>query len=168
MHSERPQYRTGGFRAPGKHVAVCCLASVFAFAQPQTSVVRVNADGSFTPQVTYIRSGDSIRWEQLTRTDSIIPVDGSKGYPAMCAARKAYDPAGQNEFTGPMPFAPSGTYTLSPLDRGNIEAAGRCPAGTLQLYAGDNGKVLCTGGNYQATLDTTWSNPNVTGVFVRP
>ena len=106
-----------------------CLTVASLCAQPRTFVVKVNADGSFTPQTTYIKSGDTVRWEQLTRPDSIIPVDGSKGYPAMCSARKPFDPAGANEFTGPPLFAPSGVYTLNPLDRGNVEATGRCPAG---------------------------------------
>lgn len=155
------------FKFPRKLGIATCLSAVCLFAQPRTSVIKVNPDGSFTPQVTYIRSGDTVRWEQLTRADSVIPVDGARGYPAMCTLRKAFDPAASNEFTGPMPFAPSGVYTLSPLERGNIEATGRCPPGTTQLLAGDNGKVFCTGGNYAATMDSTWSSPDITGVFVR-
>lgn len=111
MCSEKTWYKLGGLTFPAMLLTLFCFTGIFVFAQPRTNVVKVNPDGSFTPQVTYIRSGDTIRWEQLTRTDSIIPVDGSKGYPAMCTARKAYDPSGPNKFTGPMPFAPSGTYT---------------------------------------------------------
>src|SRR4051812_45713829 len=57
---------------------VVFLAAASLCAQPQTFVVKVNSDGSFTPKITYIKSGDTIRWEQLTRTDSIIRADGSK------------------------------------------------------------------------------------------
>ena len=32
---------------------------------------------------------------------------------------------------------------------------------------GDNGKLLCPGGDYQATLDSTWRNPDLAGVFIR-
>ena len=149
---------------------VACLVYVVGLAQsqtPQTYVVRVNPDGSFTPQVTYIRSGDTVRWEQLGESDSIIPVDGSQGYPAMCSARKAYNASDPNNFVGPSPFAPSGVYTLSQLDRGFIEATGKCPGNANPIGSGDNGKLLCPGGDYEATLDSTWRNPDLTGVFVR-
>ncbi len=156
-----------GFRQRVRLAVLLCFGVAIAFAQPRTFVVKVNADGSFTPQVTYIHSGDTIRWEQLTRTDSIIPADGTKGYPAICTARRSYDPSGPNEFTGPMPFAPSGVYILSTLDNGTIEVTGKCPARSTQILAGDNGKVMCTGGSYQATMDSSWSSTDATGVFVR-
>ena len=147
---------------------VACLIYVVGFAQsqtPQTYVVRVNPDGSFTPQVTYIRSGDTVRWEQLGNSDSIVPVDGSQGYPAMCSARKAYNASDPNNFVGPSPFAPPGVYSLSPVDRGYIEATGRCPGNASPVVTGDNGKLLCPGGDYQATLDSTWSNPDLDRCF---
>ena len=95
--------------------AMCCAT---AFSQSQIHTVTVNADGTFTPQVIYIRSGDTVRWEQLTRTDSIIPADGEQGYPAMCTSRKAYDPSDPNEFTGPLPVAPSGGFHAEPARYG--------------------------------------------------
>ena len=147
-------------------LAAMCYAT--AFSQSQIHTVTVNADGTFTPQVTYIRSGDTVRWEQLTRTDSIIPADGEQGYPALCTSRKAYNPSDPNEFTGPLPVAPSGVFTLSPLGMGFIEATGTCAGNTTPIEVGDNGKVLCRGGEYQATADATWKSPNVAGVFVRP
>ena len=145
----------------------CYLITFAQSAAPQTYVVKVNPDGTFTPQVVYIKNGDTVRWEQLGRSDSIIPVDGSQGYPAMCASRKPYNPAAPNEFTGPAPFAPPGVFTLSPLDRGFIEATGRCPANAPPLATGDNGMLLCPGGNYEETLDSTWRSPDVAGVFIR-
>jgi hypothetical protein len=156
-------------------LAFLLVASVgyfVAFGQsqtPQTHVVHVNSDGTFTPQVVYIKGGDTVRWEGLSRTDAIIPADGTPGYPAMCSTRKAYNAADPNEFTGPMPFAPSGVFTLSPLDRGYIESTGTCAAGSTQVAAGDNGKVICASpaGVYEATLDSTWRSPDVTGVFIR-
>ncbi len=143
------------------------MSCSIAFAQSQTHTVTVNVDGTFTPQVTYIRSGDTVRWEQLTRVDSIIPADGAQGFPAMCTSLKAYGPSDPNEFTGPMPVAPSGVYTLSPLDGGYIEATGTCPLEGATIETGDNGKVLCRGGAYQATADSIWQSANVSGVFIR-
>ena len=98
---------------------VCLLLCLCAFSlagQPRTAVVTVNPDGMLSPQVTYIRSGDRVRWERLTSTDSIIPVTGST-YPGMCREGRPFEPNGSNEFTGPMTFAPSGVFTLSSFHR---------------------------------------------------
>ncbi len=148
-------------------VIVAAMCGATAFAQSQTHSVTVNTDGTFTPQVTYIRSGDTVRWEQLTERDSIIPADGEQGYPAMCTSRKAYNPTDPNEFTGPLPVAPSGVFTLSPLNMGVVESIGSCAFNTPPLEIGDNGKLLCRGGAYEATSDAIWQSPNVTGVFIR-
>jgi plastocyanin len=166
MRSVRGCLRRAGFSsflALALLVVAGGVRYMITFAQsqtPQTYVVKVNPDGTFTPQVVYIKSGDTVRWEQLGRTDSIVTVDGSQGYPAMCSSRKPYNPAAPNEFTGPNPFAPSGVFTLSQLDRGFIEATGRCPANVPPLATGDNGLLLCPGGNYEETLDSTWRSPN--------
>src|SRR5438045_865393 len=97
-----------------RHLLIMAVSLVLSIsAQSRTAVITVNPDGTFSPQLTYIRSGDTVRWEKLTRTDSIIPVTGSI-YPAMCAAQRAYNAADLNEFTGPMTFGPSGVFTLSP------------------------------------------------------
>ena len=141
------------------------LLCASASGQPQTHVVKVNPDGSFSPQVTYIKIGDTVRWEQLTRTDSIVPVNAAGGYPAFCSTRNAYNPTDPNEFTGPIPFAPSGIFTLSPLTAGFTESTTSCANGRPLIQL--NGKVLCQGGAVQATLDSTWKSPHNTGVFIR-
>ncbi|MFN7920116.1 MAG: hypothetical protein U0Q16_08470 [Bryobacteraceae bacterium] len=146
-------------------LAIFALAALPVLAQ-QTHTVKVNADGSFTPRVLYIRGGDTVRWEQLGRGDSIIPANEA-AYPAVCSARRPWDGAAPNEFTGPMPFAPSGIYTLSPLDNGFQEVSGACPGGARPVYQGDNGRTLCPGRTYEATLDSTWKSDGVTGVFIR-
>lgn len=145
---------------------VCGFAVLALLGQPKTLTIQVNADGTFSPRVAYAKAGDTVRWEGLTRTDSIVSVNGAGGYPAMCSARGAYDAA---DLTGPALFAPSGVFTLSPLDAGFTETtAATCPEGTRLNFVGDNGKRLCTGGGvYEATLDSTWKSPNATGVFIR-
>lgn len=148
-----------------KHAWLLFVLGSLLPAQPKTVTVRVNADGTFLPQVAYVKTGDTVRWEGLARTDSIVQVNGAAGYPAMCDARLPLDAAG---LTGPAVFAPSGVYTLSPLDAGFTETSGACPQGTRQIFAGDNGKRLCAGGGaYEATLESTWKSPNATGVFIR-
>ena len=93
----------------------------------------------------------------------------SATYPAMCTPRRPFDANDRNEFTGPMPFAPSGVFTLSPLDEGFVETtAANCPSGSRLLSRGDNGKLLCSGSSaYETTLDSTWRNGRITGVFIR-
>ena len=56
---------------------------------------------------------------------------------------------------------------LSPIQGGYTEAIGKCPANSAQIAAGDNGKVLCSGGAYEATMDSTWRSPDMSGVFIR-
>lgn len=142
------------------------LIAAILSAQPRTYAVRVNADGTFSPQVVYVKSCDTVRWEGVTRLDSIVSVNGAGGYPAMCTAR---DPYTASSLTGPPVFAPSGVYTLSPLGRGFSETtAATCPGNARPIFTGDNGKRLCpVAGAYQASLDTTWASQNNTGVFVR-
>ena len=141
------------------------LLCASALAHPQTHIVKVNADGSFSPQTTYIKTGDTVRWEQLTRTDSIIPANGTSGYPGVCSARNAYNPTDPNEFTGPIPFAPAGVFTVSPLTAGFTEGTTSCANGRAVIQL--NGKVLCQGGPVQATLNSTWKSPHIAGVFIR-
>jgi hypothetical protein len=147
-------------------ITIIACVGCAAFGQPQTYVVKVNPDGTFTPRVTYIKSGDTVRWEQLTRTDSIIPVDGSQPYPAFCPLRKAYSSTDINEFTGPMPFAPAGVFALSPVGPGYTEGTPSCQGNATPIAAA-GGKTLCPGGDYGVTLDSTWRSPNNTGVFLR-
>jgi len=139
-------------------VALLTLCSAVASAATRT--VKVNADGSFSPQVVYISSGDTVEWT-LNAGDSIIPVSSS------CTARP-YDATDVNEFTGPMPVAASGIFSLSQLDSGYVvqQAGTPCPAGA-QPRAAAAGQILCPGGSYEATLDTTWQDPALSGVFIR-
>ena len=164
MATIRIQYDNGPAMARFLFALLLCGA---AAAQPQTHIVRVNTDGTFTPQTLLLKSGDTVRWEGLTRADSIIPANASAGYPAVCSARNAYDPSKPNEFTGPIPLAPSGIFTLSQLDAGLLEAQGACPGGRRPIATGEGGKVLCFGGAYEATLESTWRSDQNTGTFIR-
>src|SRR5687768_16646410 len=93
-------------------IVVAVFVSISASAA--THVVRVNADGSFSPAVVTIASGDTVEWTFSSPTDSIIPSTGT------CAGIKAYAPGDPNDVTGPMPEAVSGIFTLSPLDAGFV------------------------------------------------
>ncbi len=132
---------------------------------PATHRVVVNADGSFTPPVVQIRDGETVEWVLSDRTDSIVPASERTHGPGACPLPQPYDPADPNDFTGPLPLAPSGIFTLSPLANGFRVEQGGCATGNPQAVAGDN--YLCAAGDPQATMDFTWESPSVTGVFIR-
>lgn len=127
--------------------------------------VKVNADGSFSPPVVYIHAGDTVEWTLSGAGDSIIAVNWDGSAPGVCSAVKPYD---ANDFTGPMPQAPSGIYALSPIGSGFvIEPAKSLCASGAPPQATVGSEMLCRGGAYAATMDATWQDPSLTGVFIR-
>lgn len=146
------------------------ISSVAFAQQPMTHTVTVNPDGSFSPRRIQIHDGDTVEWRFHDRTDAINPVDSS-GPPAnLWSAYKPYDPADPNEFTGPMPRAASGIFTLGPDGPGLITETldARNPACDYNRAPDKVGnQYLCNTGEPYATMDWTWQNPNFTGVFIR-
>jgi hypothetical protein len=115
-------------------------AQTRALAVPvgRTHTITVQPDGSFTPARVEIFSGDTVEWRFTSRADTIIPVNlNTLGQPD-CDGYKPYDPADPNEFTGPMPRAVSGIFSLSPEEL---------------PYTSE---------------ESTWRGTNITGVFIRP
>jgi len=146
--------------------ALVAVAPLSLFAV--THSVKVNADGSFTPAVTYIATGDTVEWTFSTPYDSVIPVNWDGASPGFCSAIKPYSATDPNQLTGPMPLAVSGIFTLSPLGAGyTVETAkSRCSNGlTPRTTAGT--EMLCAGGAQGATTDAVWTDPSLTGVFIR-
>jgi len=147
------------------------LLSSVAFAQlPKTHTVMMKPDGSFEPQWTYIHDGDTVKWQFSARTDAIIPVNPIDSLTVSCSAYKPYDSTDPNEFTGPMPRAASGIFTLGPDEPGFvIETLGAPGASCNYNQAPDKvgNQYLCNTGEPYATMDWTWQNPNLTGVFIR-
>ncbi|MEA2166529.1 MAG: hypothetical protein QOK37_4656 [Thermoanaerobaculia bacterium] len=133
-----------------------------------TVTVKVNSDGSFSPSIVTISSGDTIEWTLNGPGDSIIPVswDGVSG--GVCSAIKPYSPTDPNDLTGPMPLAVSGIFTLSPIDLGFsvVPASSTCPGGGAPAAVAGS-QMLCHGGQNGATMDVTWQDPSLTAVFIR-
>jgi hypothetical protein len=104
-----------------------------------TNTVVVNSDGSFSPAHTKIFHGGTVEWQFHDSTDAIVPISGSStgSVQDVCMDYLPYDPADPNEFTGPMPQAVSGIFTISPQD---------------SPYASSN---------------ETWQSQQLTGVFIR-
>jgi hypothetical protein len=88
----------------------------------------------------------------------------------MCDTPKSWDPADiSNAVTGPMPVASGGVFALSPTGAGLVAQAGACPvinghSSQVQLI---NGTYLCRTGATGATMETTWADPEIDGVFIR-
>ena len=148
------------------HRTLAALLAVLlpALLSAATHTVKVNPDGSFSPPVVTIASGDTVEWTLNGPGDSIIPASAG-----VCTAVLPYSPGDPNEFTGPMPQAVSGIFTLSPLDFSfvvepakNLCTTGQPPAAVA------GGEMLCRNtALIGATLDQTWQDPSLTGVFIR-
>ena len=89
-----------------------------SFLSAATVTVKVNPDGSFTPFVVTIASGDTVEWTLNGPSDSIIPVNWDGVSNGVCSAVKPYSASDPNDLTGPMPLAVSGIFSLSPIDLG--------------------------------------------------
>lgn len=132
--------------------------------------VTVKADGSFSPMEVTVRDGDTVEWLLGARTDSIIPVRSAESLTDLCSAYLPYDPLNPNEFTGPLPQAASGIFTIGPDGPGFVietreDPNAACRYDQAPLKMGN--EFLCSKGEPYATMDWTWQNPNITGVFIR-
>jgi len=146
---------------------LCC--AVASAQQPKTHTVMVKPDGSFEPKWTYIHGGDTVKWRFSGRSDAIIPVNPIDSLTVSCSAYKPYDPTDPNEFTGPMPAAASGIFTFCPDGPGFVidtvgAANSSCNPNNAVARVGN--LYLCETGRRFATMDWTWQNPNITGVFI--
>jgi hypothetical protein len=137
-------------------------------------VIDVRSDGTFSPPAVNIHSGDTVEWHLHDASDSIIPINWSGAWnPAGCDAvnRKPYNGLDPNEFTGPMPDAPSGVFTLGPAkldDDFAVYPTGTCPAGTTPIASGGGVNDLCKGAGVDfASMASTWASPDTRGVMIR-
>ncbi|MFO0745421.1 MAG: right-handed parallel beta-helix repeat-containing protein [Myxococcota bacterium] len=142
---------------------------------PATDVV------TFSPKWTFIHPGDTVEWRfpapapDTVATDSIIPVDRVGDGPELCHAYRPVDPAGVvgDDFTGPLSHLPSGIFSLGPDGAGfdeedvdpNAHTTGVCPYALAIEQAGT--RHLCRGGADYASMESTWADPQLNGVFIR-
>ena len=169
-------WRSGSAHA-GMFVALLWMAgaSVATAATSKTHTVTVNADGSFAPPILLIHDGDTVVWHLHHAADAIIPVD-TAGTQDRCAAYKPYHPNGANEFTGPLPRTPSGIFALGPDGGPGFvvkSSAAQCDTnahpecGAASVGSGATTQCLCATGKPYSAMDSTWGDPDITGVFVR-
>lgn len=153
-----------------------------AEAEPIVNI-QVNPDGSFSPPEVTVHPGQTVRWNFSTAgRDSIVPVDG---VPTACEQNKAYSKH-ENNFMGPMPHLVSGIYSRMPDGGGLKESNSTCSDGQvmrtiidsngetisqrqfLSTIVDSNGetKVLCQDGEPYASLESTWRNPDIDGIYI--
>jgi hypothetical protein len=149
-------------------VSVILAFGLSSLLSAATVTVKVNPDGSFSPSIVTINSGDTVEWTLNGPGDSIIPVNWDGVSSGVCSAIKPYSASDPNDLTGPMPLAVSGIFSLSPIDLGFavVPASSTCPGG-LPPAAVAGSQMLCRGGQNGATMDATWQDPSLTGVFIR-
>jgi len=137
-----------------------------------THEIRVLADGTFSPQTTTISPNDSVRFIMHDVRDSVIPALGVEPnpYPAICAAPKGWVDPDPNNFAGPMPVNVSGIFTLNPNpgEPGLVQMIGaNNPCGQAEVRGHVGNTWLCASGMPNATMDATWADPSLVGVFIR-
>lgn len=151
-------------------------------AAPLPTIVKVNPDGTFTPQNVTIKLGSKIMWESLGRTDAIVQIAKPGSYPGedVCGLTDnlldhRFDGRDANEFTGPTRYGVSGIFALGPDGPGFVQVplTTTCdcelPGNTCKPAAVITSKLkLCPEqGLPNEVLDRTWTNPDVTGVTIR-
>jgi hypothetical protein len=134
----------------------------------------VDAAGNILPQQDYVHSGQRAVWTFATASPANALVRQTWVAPNYMAA--PYDPTYVNEFMTPLPKGMSGIFVISENQGGFWEQttpcvapsevkATRSVAGTLWYLCTTDPSP--TAPDYQKTMDSTWTNPAITGVFIR-
>ena len=134
----------------------------------------VDAAGNISPQQDYLHSGQRAVWTFATASPANALVRQTD-HPNDVAA--PYDPTYVNELMTPLPKGMSGIFVISENQEGFIEQTTPCVApyevkatrtvdATLWYLCGTT-DADPTSPNYQKTMDATWANPAITGVFIR-
>ncbi len=152
---------------------------------PPTASITVNPDGTFTPSQVEIQAGDSVQWTNLSRTDSIVQISDPALSPTSdpCGGLDddldhAFDGNDPNEFTGPQRKAVSGIFVLGQNEPGFVQrpstetcacetAPEPCTPRQVNSLDGNSYKLCPLEGALYESLDTTWNNPDITGVIIR-
>ena len=186
MQNHPPRSASGGrcYAAVSLFI-VCAVLALSACSAPPVVSITVNPDGTFFPNPVNIQAGDKVQWTNLSTTDSVVQIRD----PALflnsdpCGIEDddldhelaAADP---NEFTGPSRQAVSGIFVLGQDGPGLVQrlATETCACETLaepcvprqvNSLDGNTYKLCPVEGEINEILDTTWTNPDITGVTMR-
>lgn len=137
--------------------------------------VTVDAAGNISPQQVVLHNGQTAVWTFATASPANALVRQTWISPTYTAA--PYDSTYVNEFMTPLPKGMSGIFVISENQGGFIEQIDPCAQGSVEKATRTVDGVLwylCTTNpssaadpNYQRTMDSTWANPAITGVFIR-
>jgi hypothetical protein len=134
----------------------------------------VDAAGNISPQQDDLHSGQTAVWTFATASPANALVRQTWVDSSYAAA--PYNPTYVNEFMTPLPKGMSGIFVISETQGGFVEQTTPCvnPSETRATRTVDGTLwYLCTtdpsptAPNYQKTMDSTWANPAITGVFIR-
>ncbi|HSS19101.1 MAG TPA: hypothetical protein VLL54_03445 [Pyrinomonadaceae bacterium] len=151
-----------------------------------TRKITVKKNGTFEPNQITINPGETVKWEQMERTDAIVQIKdpSSSGYDVCGIANAnlahAFDGNAVNEFTGPTRIGVSGIFALGPngpgfkkLDR-RADPVWKCqcelarnPNCNPQPTSFGDYKICEDEGAPYEFLPETWDNPDITGVILR-
>lgn len=154
---------------PTRVVIALVLAVAAAFTAhavaPAVHQVRIGTDGTFSPASLTIRRGDTVEWQLSSRRQAVVAAAGPAPSTGVCPVPRAFATSDGTLVAAPLPFAPSGIFSLAPLeDSGLAVNAGRCPGGRGLTI---DGRTLCANGPPLTTMEETWADESNTGVFIR-
>ncbi len=137
---------------------------------PKTYNVTVNTDGSFSPSKLTINDGDTINWTLPSALDSVLASDSNVGVNS-CLVPRPVSANPDLNLMSPTPEINSGIYSLGPNDASFtvevLDAHGLC-ANHQPPHKQDGNLGLCRDENIlQQTMESTWADPAVSGVYVR-
>ncbi len=138
--------------------------------KPKLHQIRVKPDGSISPKYLVINSRDTIEWLLSNKTQSIIPIQLVDSNNLKCTDFKPVQSTNLNDFTGPTSSVMPGIIALSPDGPGfeiAVKNQPNAPCTDIRSKASAGNQYLCETGSDYATMDWTWKNPNITGVFIR-
>src|SRR5688572_12549353 len=134
--------------------------------------IDVDAFGVFTPDRLTVDDGDMVVWRFHDRFDSVVRIKAG-GLSDVCNQPAPYVYGDPFELTGPMPVAAGGIFALNPShnDPGLVVVDAAEHPEDLCDPDDDHGQVgtlhLCAEGQPSAVMDSTWSDPSTSGVFIR-
>lgn len=155
----------------------CCVILLFLiFSQiiqaqkPKLYQIQIKSDGTISPRYLVINHLDTVEWLLSNKTQAIIPINITDTNKLNCTDFKPLLPTNPNDFTGPPTSVMPGIIALSPDGPGfeiinKDQASPPCTIQNSSVSVGN--QYLCESGPAFATMDWTWKNPDITGVFIR-
>ena len=160
-------------RTSGAPAAAAATAATGTVVQA-TSTVHVYEDtsGKFTPYNVPLRTGDRVTWHfpNASPGNAVVRRVATTGVWSIAP----YTPGFANELAGPMIQAPSGVFALGPAGNGLVvQHDEECVSSEYEkahrLHDGHRDYLCRTDSpnKYGRTMESTWSDPGITGVFIR-